>query len=254
MCSFLRRSPVSQYATGPIPRHVAFEMDGNRRFARRTGRPVTEGHTDGFYTFKKTIAICMCLNIRCVTVYVFAIDNFHRPSEEVDAIMNMVAEKLVEMSQKGAFLSQHGIRLHVLGHRELLPSHVQAAVEIAEELTRQNTRSILNVCIPYASRDEITLAVQSVVQQALDKESFDSSLITEQSIDENLMTTLTGSPPLDIFVRTSGAKRLSGFLLWQCCENTQIHMVDTSWPEFGLWDFVPIILDYQRKVWARSSS
>jgi hypothetical protein len=139
-------------------------------------------------------------------------------------------------------------------------------------------------------------------------------LITEQTIEENLMTSLGGSPPLDIFIRTSGVKRLSGFLQWQvclcsfpvftspyhqslfillvclpspiskkwtfflstlaimaythpnrrfhqthsyfsqCCENTQIHMVDTYWPDFGLWDFVPILLDYQRKVWARSSS
>ncbi|OJA16699.1 hypothetical protein AZE42_07706 [Rhizopogon vesiculosus] len=237
---------------GPIPRHVAFEMDGNRRFARRTGRRAVEGHSDGFHTLKQVLEICMRLGIRCVTVYAFAIENFNRPPEEVDALMKLGEERLVEIAQNGALLSQHGIRLNVLGQRELLPSHVQAAIEKAEGMTRQNTRSILNVCAPYASRHEITLAVQSVVQQALDKEKVDSSSITEQSIDENLMTTLGGSPPLDIFVRTSGVKRLSGFLQWQCCENTQIHMVDTYWPDFGLRDFVPIILDYQQKMWARS--
>ncbi|KIK44282.1 hypothetical protein CY34DRAFT_802782 [Suillus luteus UH-Slu-Lm8-n1] len=168
--------------------------------------------------------------------------------------MKLAEERLVEIAQNGALLSQYGVRLNVLGHRELLPMHVQVAIDKAEGMTRQNNRAILNVCAPYASRHEMTLAVQSVVQQALDKGNFDSSLITEQTIEENLMTSLGGSPPLDIFIRTSGVKRLSGFLQWQCCENTQIHMVDTYWPDFGLWDFVPILLDYQRKVWARSNS
>ncbi|KAH7908883.1 putative undecaprenyl diphosphate synthase-domain-containing protein [Hygrophoropsis aurantiaca] len=67
------------------------------------------------------------------------------------------------------------------------------------------------------------------------------------------MTSLVGSPPLDVFVRTSGVKKLSRFLQWQCCEDTQIHMIDPCWPEFGLLDFLPILLDYQRKVWATAS-
>ncbi|KAG0703769.1 Decaprenyl diphosphate synthase-like protein [Suillus ampliporus] len=241
-------------SAGPIPRHVAFEMDGNRRFARRAGRRALEGHSDGFHTLKQILEVCMRLRIRCVTVYAFAIENFNRPPDEVGALMKLAEENLVEIAQNGALLSQYGVRLNVIGHRELLPAHVQVAIEKAEGMTRQNSRAILNVCAPYASHHEITLAVQSVVQQALDKDNFDSSTITEQSIEENLLITLGGSPPLDIFIRTSGVKRLSGFLQWQCCENTQIHMVDTYWPDFGLRDFVPILLDYQRKVWARSNS
>ncbi|KAG1790295.1 Decaprenyl diphosphate synthase-like protein [Suillus plorans] len=241
-------------SAGPIPRHVAFEMDGNRRFARLTGRRAVDGHSDGFHTLKQILETCMRLNIHCVTVYAFAIENFNRPPDEVDALMKLAEERLVEIAQNGALLSQYGVRLNVLGHRKLLPVHVQVAIDKAEGMTRQNNRAILNVCAPYASRHEMTLAVQTVVQQALDKENFDSSLITEQIIEENLMTSLGGSPPLDIFIRTSGVKRLSGFLQWQCCENTQIHMVNTYWPDFGLWDFVPILLDYQRKVWAQSSN
>jgi ditrans,polycis-polyprenyl diphosphate synthase len=103
--------------------------------------------------------------------------------------------------------------------------------------------------MPYTSSHEITSAVQCVVRSAL--ASGTESEITEKDIEAHLMTSKVGSPPLDILVRTSGVKRLSDYLLWQCCENTQIHFPATYWPAFGLWDFMPVILDYQRKVWAQ---
>jgi len=81
-----------------------------------------------------------------------------------------------------------------------------------------------------------------------------SSDITEKDIEDNLLTSLGGSPPLDILIRTSGVKRLSDFLLWQCCEDTQIQYTDTYWPDFGLFDLIPIILDYQRRTWSKKPS
>jgi hypothetical protein len=143
--------------------------------------------------------------------------------------------------------------------------------------------SILNVCMAYSSTDEITTAVESSVQIALAKDDpfvlpspIVHSLkkrfgrkITIEDIDSQLMTSLVGSPPLDILIRSSGVNRLSDFLLWQvrlpsirlspalkviilqCCENTQIHICKAYWPDFGLFDFIPIILDFQRKSWSR---
>jgi len=114
-------------------------------------------------------------------------------------------------------------------------------------MTRQNDKAILNIHMPYASRHEITMAVQAAVNKSLDAGEGDDPQITEKDIEDQLMTSRVGSPPLDILVRTSGVKRLSDYLLWQCCENTQIHFIDTYWPDFGLWDFIPVLLEYQQK-------
>jgi ditrans,polycis-polyprenyl diphosphate synthase len=145
--------------------------------------------------------------------------------------------------------------------------NVQAAARKAEELTRHNSRwvhcahlfallthfyarAILNLCMPYTAWDEITSAVQAAVRKNIENGPDSEYLITEKEIESQLFTTVGGSPPLDILIRTSGVNRLSDFLLWQCCENTQLQFTSTYWPDFGLWDFVPIIFDYQRKVWS----
>lgn len=145
-------------------------------------------------------------------------------------------------------------------------------------------RAILNLCMPYTSRDEMTAAVEACIREAEEFpdesvlhhllssiiQTISNRCITEQDIDKHLMTSMGGSPPLDILVRTSGVKRLSDFLLWQVCqnilgllfllnhiskgcENTQIQFTDNYWPDVGLWDLIPIVLDYQRKVWAQPS-
>ncbi|KAH7885417.1 putative undecaprenyl diphosphate synthase-domain-containing protein [Phlebopus sp. FC_14] len=239
-------------ASGPVPRHIAFEMDGNRRFARAQGREGREGHSDGFQALLCVLDICLRLRIRCVTVYAFAIENFNRPKDEVDALMKLAEERLVEIAEKGHILDKYGVRLNVLGKRELLPPNVQTAVDKAERMTRRNNTAILNVCAPYASQHEITTAVESAIRAAIDAGDFEGSTLTEHTIASHLFTSLAGSPPLDVFVRTSGVKRLSGFLTWQCNEDTQIHMVPTYWPNFGLRDLIPILLEYQRNVWAKS--
>jgi len=235
-------------AAGPIPQHVAFIMDGNRRYARQNGNDVVQGHVDGFSALRQLLEICLRLNIRCVTVYAFAINNFKRTPGEVEALMNLAESKLLELTQNGELLDQYGVRLNVLGKTELLPERVQKAVAEAEALTRHNDRAIFNLAMPYDSSDEITTAIQSAVNDGLKSQG--SGPITEKDIDNNLMTSQANSPPLDILVRTSGVRRLSDFLTWQCSENTQIQFSSKYWPEFGLWDFIPILFDYQAKVWS----
>ncbi|RDB22883.1 Dehydrodolichyl diphosphate synthase complex subunit SPAC4D7.04c [Hypsizygus marmoreus] len=237
-------------AAGPIPKHVAFVMDGNRRYARRNQKNISQGHKDGFVALKRSIQmleICLRLDVKCVSAYAFSIENFKRLPEEVDALMGLAEEKLVELCDHGDLLDQYGVRLNVVGRTELLPESVQQAVRRAESLTRHHHKAIFNLCMPYTSRDEMTSAVQFCVQNAAREGP--NAIITEDDIDAQLMTSLGGSPPLDILIRTSGVKRLSDFLLWQCCENTQLQFTTTYWPNFGLLDFVPIILDYQLKVW-----
>ncbi|KAF5358126.1 hypothetical protein D9756_001160 [Leucocoprinus leucothites] len=227
-------------AAGPVPRHIAFVMDGNRRYARRRNRKVQQGHVAGFDTLHKILDVCLQMNIYCVSAYAFAIENFKRPPGEVDALIDL--------------LDEYGVRLNVIGRVELFPKSVQRAVRKAEKMTRHNNRAILNLCMPYASRDEMTTAIEDCVKDGLTRHVDPDTYFTKEEVDKHLMSTVRGSPPLDILVRTSGVKRLSDFMLWQCCENTQLQFSPKYWPDFGLWDFIPIILDYQRKVYSRRIS
>ncbi|KAJ3819669.1 putative undecaprenyl diphosphate synthase-domain-containing protein [Lentinula raphanica] len=245
-----QRSLLQILASGPIPQHVGFVMDGNRRYARGKGKLVQEGHGDGYLALRRVLEICLRLNIRCVSVYAFAIDNFKRPKQEVEALMQLAESKLLELCSHGDLLQEYGVKLNVIGRISLFPESVQAAVRRAEDLTKENNRSILNVCMPYSSRDEMTTAVEDCIRGADDP----IEDITEDTLNSHLMSVKRGSPPLDILVRTSGVKRLSDFMLWQCCENTQLHFSKTYWPDFGLFDFVPIILEWQRSVWFQETS
>ncbi|PPQ82810.1 hypothetical protein CVT25_009188 [Psilocybe cyanescens] len=239
-------------STGPIPQHVAFVMDGNRRYARRNSKAVPEGHSDGFITLRKMLEVCMRLNVKCVSAYAFSIENFKRSEEEVSSLMALAEEKLLELCGHGDLLDQYGVRLNVIGNVKMLPESVQRAARKAEDMTRHNKRAIFNICMPYTSRDEMTTAVESCVRNSLLAGSKDA-IITEKDIDRQMMTSLGGSPPLDILVRTSGVKRLSDYMLWQCCEDTQLQFSSTYWPDFGLFDFIPIILDFQLKAWSTSN-
>ncbi|KAF7294660.1 Alkyl transferase [Mycena indigotica] len=253
-------------AAGPIPKHVAFVMDGNRRYARMNHKAISQGHSDGFLTLRRLLEACLRLEIRCVSVYAFAMDNFRRSPEEIDHLMHLAHDKLRELSQHGDILEQYGVRLNVLGKTSLLPEYVQEAIRHVESITRNNDRcvfstpvsarkaelvvtAILNIHMSYSAQDEIATAVESAIHISLDNPS--DIHITEKDVEDQLFTSLSRSPPLEVLVRTSGVKRLSDYLLWQCNENTQIHFVSAYWPDFGLWDFVPIVLNYQRKAWGK---
>ncbi|KAI0784353.1 dehydrodolichyl diphosphate synthetase [Abortiporus biennis] len=235
-------------SSGPVPQHIGFVMDGNRRYARRNHKEVKQGHVDGYAALRGILEICMRLGVRCVSVYAFALDNFKRSPDEVDALMNLAETKLLELCEHGELLEKHGIRLNVIGKRSLLPLSVQTVVKKAEDLTKNNDKAVLNLCMPYGSQDEMVTSVQTSVREALTLNDPDF-VITEEDIDRNLMMSLVNSPPLDILIRTSGVKRLSDYLLWECSENTQIQFLSCYWPDIGLWDLIPIILEYQRKVW-----
>ncbi|KAI9452885.1 Di-trans-poly-cis-decaprenylcistransferase [Lactarius psammicola] len=245
----LKRGLLAVLRAGPIPQHVAFVMDGNRRHARINGMTAIQGHIDGLATLKKVLEISSTLDIKFVSVYAFAINNFNRSKEEVDGLMDLCTTVLLDLCTSGGFFAQHGIRLNTVGKTNLFPPEVQTALAKAEELTTDNHRVVLNLCVAYSSQDEIATAVEETIRVALLEGRTEP--LTERDIEDHLMTTKVNSPPLDILVRTSGVKRLSDFLLWQCTDNTQIHFIDVSWPDIGLLDLIPIMLEYQRKIWSK---
>lgn len=266
---------------GPIPRHIAFVMDGNRRWARTSHHTIQQGHLTGFATLKSVLEVCLNLQgLDTVTVYAFAIDNFRRSESEVAALMEIAKTRLIELAGHGELIARYSVRVRIAGRKELLPDDVREAVERVENMTKDNTKATLNICMPYASRDEMTGAARvcldrklrdvekvavstakSLRQRQQQQQQTSTADLSEDDIldqvnfnisprDLSDHMQLAHSPPLDILVRTSGVSRLSDFMLWQCTESTHMHFVDKFWPQFGLFDMIPIILDWQRHRWS----
>lgn len=249
----LLRFALQSLSLGPLPRHMAFIMDGNRRWSRMTGIEVHQGHRMGFEALKRVLDLCLSLRrIEMVTVYAFALDNFRRDQAEVDALMELARTRLLELSRHRCVLATNSsdlvrkfsVRIRVVGRRALLPPAVQETARSVEEATRDHTgcvarmltdRPTLNICMPYAAQDEICFAATQAAQQGP---------LTEAFLREHLMVPC--DIPIDVLVRTSHVPRLSDFLLWQCNEHTQLHFVDQYWPRFGARDLIPILLAYQR--------
>jgi len=297
----LRELLIGALRQGSIPQHVAFVMDGNRRFARSHKIETVEGHNLGFEALAKILEVCYKSGVKVVTVYAFSIENFKRSKYEVDALMDMAKIKLSQLSQHGELLDRYGASVRVLGNRDLLRPDVLQVIDKAVDMTKNNGTCALNICFPYTSRDEITSAIKSTVEdyskplpaharpfsqtritQKIRSRNLSTSPLRSSSpssdIDDSVSSTTTlypesppndsrdhlypdpeaitsetigdhmftaKDPPLDMLIRTSGVKRLSDFMLWQCHEDTEIVFLDCLWPEFDLWQFLPVLVEYQ---------
>jgi ditrans,polycis-polyprenyl diphosphate synthase len=159
----LREILIGALRQGEIPKHVAFVMDGNRRFAKNHRMETVEGHNLGFEALARILEVCYKAGVTHVTIYAFSIENFKRSKYEVDGLMEMARVKLKQLAQHGDILDRYGARVRVLGQRELIKPDVLEAVDEAVELTSRNGDCVLNICFPYTSREEITHAVRSTV-------------------------------------------------------------------------------------------
>ncbi|XP_071309627.1 dehydrodolichyl diphosphate synthase complex subunit DHDDS isoform X2 [Agelaius tricolor] len=197
---------------GPMPKHVAFIMDGNRRYAQKCHVERQQGHSQGFDKLAQTLRWCLNLGIREVTVYAFSIENFKRSKEEVDGLMDLARQKFSRLLEEQENLKKHGVCIRVLGDLPLLPVDIQELIAQAVLATRSYNKCFLNVCFAYTSRHEISNAVREMawgVEQGL----LEPSDVSESLLDKCLYT--NNSPDPDLLIRTSGEVRLSDFLLWQ---------------------------------------
>lgn len=225
-------------AGGPIPRHIAFIMDGNRRFARKVKKDVTSGHDLGGMKLKQTLEWCLELGILHVSAFAFSIENFKRSKEEVDGLMNLARKKLMvyipELSKK--------TKIQFLGDISLLPHDLQCIIADAIEQSKNITGSTLNICFAYTSTDEIRRATQTLAQ------GVKRGLINSSDIDNTLFESCLDSHGViepDIIVRTSGEIRLSDFMLWQSSYSCLV-FCDVLWPEFNIKHLYTTILNYQK--------
>ncbi|XP_021118776.1 dehydrodolichyl diphosphate synthase complex subunit DHDDS isoform X2 [Heterocephalus glaber] len=226
---------------GPMPKHIAFIMDGNRRYAKKCQVERQEGHSQGFNKLAETLRWCLNLGILEVTVYAFSIENFKRSKNEVDGILDLAREKFSYLMKEQEKLQKYGVCVRVLGDLHLLPLDLQELIAQAVQATKNYNKCFLNVCFAYTSRHEITSAVKEMawgVEQGL----LDPSDVSECLLDKCLYT--HHSPHPDILIRTSGEVRLSDFLLWQTSHSCLVFQ-PVLWPEYTFWNLCEAILQYQ---------
>lgn len=158
--SFSRRCIFRVLSMGPIPNHLAFIMDGNRRYAKKRSLDEGAGHTAGFLALMSILNYCYELGVKYITVYAFSIDNFKRRPEEVHSLMDLMLEKIQELLKEESTVNQYGVRVYFIGNLKLLNEPVRAAVEKLMRATSNNTRIVLLVCVAYTSSNEVVNAIQ----------------------------------------------------------------------------------------------
>jgi tritrans,polycis-undecaprenyl-diphosphate synthase [geranylgeranyl-diphosphate specific] len=233
---------LDKVKSGRIPKHVAIIMDGNRRWARKLEKPPWYGHLFGSQKLEEILEWCRELSIRTLTVYAFSTENFKRTPEEVNALMNLFEEKFKELLEDER-VHKYGIRVNVLGRRELLPENVRKAAEEAEKATRKYSNYTLNIALAYGGRSEIADAVRDIVRDAL------AGKVKPEDVDEDLIKEYLYYPNMpdpDIVIRTGGEERISNFLLYQIAYS-ELFFVDVYFPEFRKIDFLRIIREYQKR-------
>ncbi|XP_028804050.1 dehydrodolichyl diphosphate synthase 6-like [Neltuma alba] len=169
LCHFWRRCIFAVLSAGPVPNHIAFIMDGNRRYAKKRNLAEGDGHKAGFSALLSMLRYCYELGVKYVTVYAFSIDNFKRQPKEVQSLMDLMREKIEELLQKESIINEYGIRLHFIGNLQLLTEPVRAAMEKAMKVTAHNNQRVLLLCVAYTSRDEIVHAVQESCKDKLNE-------------------------------------------------------------------------------------
>ncbi len=203
-----------------LPRHIAIIMDGNGRWAKKRSMPRSAGHVAGAKTFKDIARYCNKIGLEYLTVYAFSTENWKRPKDEVESIMNLLRDYLKDAEN----FKSDNIKVKFIGNLEPLADDIKELIKKDEEGSKDATGLKLNIAINYGGRDEITNAVKKIVESGIE-----SADITEQSISDNLYT--AGMPDPDFIIRPSGEFRLSNYLIWQSAY-AEYWFSDVLWPDF----------------------
>lgn len=223
-----------------LPRHLAIIMDGNGRWAQRRSLPRIEGHKKGAENVRRIVEACRRWGIEVLTLYAFSQENWQRPKEEVEALMDLLVEFLQKERDE---MAKNGISLRVIGCLDELPLHIQDILLQTIEATSAGRDMILNLALSYSGRSEILRAFERYLKEAKEK-GIEPTSLTEESFSQYLDT--KGLPEPDLLIRTSGEQRISNFLLWQLAY-TEIFFTDTLWPDFSEEELAQALLDYQRR-------
>lgn len=220
----------------PLPNHIAFIMDGNGRWAKKRNLPRKAGHKAGTQNILSLLKTLGKYGIKYVTLYSFSTENWNRPEEEINAILNILGESLEKEVPE---LHKNGVRVCHIGHLERLPVKTREAIASAIELTKNNTSLTLNLAFDYGGRAEIVDAVKKIVSaripiEAIDEKMFGNYLYTD------------GIPEVDLVVRTGGDLRISNFLLWQSAYS-EFYFTDVLWPDFDDKEIEKALISFSQR-------
>lgn len=218
-----------------IPGHIAIIMDGNGRWAKNKGMPRSVGHTAGAKKFKEIAKYCNKIGVKYLTVYAFSTENWKRPQEEIDGIMNLLRDYLKDSTNfKG-----ENIRLKFIGDRTALPEDIRLLMENSERESQDATGMTACLALNYGGRDEITKAVRRIAEDGVKVQD-----ITEELISSYLYT--ADFPDPDLIIRPSGEYRLSNFLTWQSAYS-EFYFDNVLWPDFTTKDLDRAIDEFSRR-------
>jgi len=234
------RNDVQEDKRTSVPRHLAIIMDGNGRWAQARGLPRIEGHRRGVERVKECVRASAEIGIQYLTLFSFSSENWRRPQDEVDALMNLIKRFI---RQELAELHENNVRLRVIGTSDRVDAEITTMIADAHALTAENTGLQLTVAFNYGARDEIARAArqlaQDVARGAIRPENVDMAAL-EERLDTN------GLPDPDLLIRTSGEVRLSNFLLWQLAY-AELMFVEDYWPDFDREAMIRTISAYQTR-------
>ena len=223
-----------------LPRHIAIIMDGNGRWAQKHTLGRISGHKKGADSVRATVKACRELGIRYLTLYAFSVENWFRPREEVEALMNLLEEYVEKEIDE---LASHGIRLLTIGNTAALREPLRRKVRDAVRRTARNREMFLNVALSYGGRDEIVQAARKILKDGLAGKIAPAD-VTKELFPRYLYTARIPDP--DLLIRTSGEYRLGNFLLWQMAY-TEFYFTDVLWPDFRREDLMEAIAAYQAR-------
>ncbi|HHU96598.1 MAG: isoprenyl transferase [Bacteroidota bacterium] len=221
-----------------LPAHVAIIMDGNGRWAISRELERVEGHKEGVASIRKVMEAARKLGIPYLTLYAFSTENWDRPAEEVNSLMDLMVHAIAEETEE---LKKNHVKVHCIGDIDRLPDYARTALDKCIRETASCTKFNMIIALSYSSKWELTQATRQIVREVINGE------LRESDIDEETVTsrlTTRGIPNPDLLIRTGGELRISNFMLWQCAYS-EFYFTDTYWPDFGEEDFYKAILEFQ---------
>lgn len=218
-----------------LPHHIAIIMDGNGRWAKKRHMPRSAGHVAGAATFKTVARYCNKIGLEYLTVYAFSTENWKRPKEEVDGIMNLLRDYLHDVKN----FKDENIMLRFIGDISVLDEDIKLLIADAEKESENATGLKLNIALNYGGRDEILHAVKTMISDGVSPDE-----VTEEQIAKRLYT--AGQPDPDLIIRPSGEYRLSNYLIWQSAY-AEFWFSNVLWPDFGPSDIEKAIDDYNSR-------
>jgi len=222
-----------------IPKHIAFIMDGNGRWAKERGLTRTKGHEKGFRNLINVADACLDMGVEAITCYAFSTENWNRPKLEVAYLMEIPTQ--INKENKDEF-NEKNIKIKFIGRRDRFPKRTLRAIKDLENSTKDNTKMTICIAFDYGSHNEIITSIKDVAKDVLN--GMDVNDINETYFESKLST--FGLPKIDLLVRTSGENRISNFLMWQLAYS-ELYFPETYWPDFDKVELQKAIEEYSRR-------